>query len=77
MWRVWVRGEVCTRFWWGNLRKRDHWGYTNVDGRIILRWNFRKWEVMAWTRSSWLRIRTYGGRDNELLVSTKCSEFLD
>jgi hypothetical protein len=31
------RGEVCTWFWWGNLRKRDHWGDPDVDGMIILR----------------------------------------
>jgi hypothetical protein len=37
------RGEVCTGFWWGNLRERDHWGVPGVDGRIILRWIFRKW----------------------------------
>ena len=24
MWHVWSKGEVCTRFWWGNLRERDH-----------------------------------------------------
>jgi hypothetical protein len=36
-------GEVCTGFWWGNLRERDQWGDPDVDGRIILRWNFRKW----------------------------------
>ena len=23
---VWRKGEVCTRFWWGNLRERDHLG---------------------------------------------------
>ena len=32
-----------------------------VDGRIILRWIFRKWYVGVWTGSRWLRIRTYGG----------------
>ena len=25
MWHVWKKGEVCTRFWWGNLRERDTW----------------------------------------------------
>ena len=28
----------------GNLRDRDHWGDLDVDGRIILRWIFGKWE---------------------------------
>jgi len=38
------------RFWWGNLRERDHLGNPGVDGRIILRWIFRKWDVggMDW-----------------------------
>jgi len=44
MWRVWGRGEVCTGFWWGNLREKDHWGDPDVDGKIILRWIFTKWE---------------------------------
>ena len=32
-----------------------------VDGRIILRWIIRKWDVGVWTRSSCLRIGTGGG----------------
>jgi hypothetical protein len=31
------------RFWWGNLRVRDHFGDPDVDGRIILRWILRKY----------------------------------
>jgi hypothetical protein len=30
-------------FWWGNLMERHHWGDPDVDGRIILKWIFRKW----------------------------------
>ena len=56
------RGEVCKGFWWGNLRERDHWGDPDVDGRIILRWIFRKWEGVVGTGWSWLRIGTCGGR---------------
>jgi len=43
MCRLWWRREVCTGFWWGNLKERDHWGNPDVDGRVILRWIFRKW----------------------------------
>jgi len=43
------RGEVYTGFWWGNLRERDHLVDPDVDGRIILKWIFRKWEGKAWT----------------------------
>ena len=61
MWHVWRKGEVCTRFWWGNLRERDHGGDQDVDGRII-RWNFWKWEGIVGTGWSWFRIGTGGGR---------------
>jgi hypothetical protein len=42
---VWGRGEVYTGFWWRNLRERDHLGDPGIDGRIILRWIVRKWDV--------------------------------
>jgi hypothetical protein len=54
------RREVYTRFWWGNLRKRDHLGNSGVEVRIITRWIFRKCDVGVWTGSSWLRIGTGG-----------------
>jgi hypothetical protein len=54
--------EARTRFWWGNLRERDHWGDPGVDGRIILRWIFRKWDVGIWTGLGLLRIDTGGGQ---------------
>jgi len=45
----------------GGLRERGHWGDQDVDGRIILRWIFRKLEGVVGTGWSWLRIGTGGG----------------
>ena len=45
----------------GNVRESDHWGDPGVDGKIISRWIFRKYDVGVWTGSSWLRIGTGGG----------------
>jgi len=36
-------------------------GELGVDGRIILRWIFRRWDVGVWTRLIWLRKGTDGG----------------
>ena len=45
----------------GKPRQRGHWGDQDVDGRIILRWIFRKVEGVVETGRSWLRIGTGGG----------------
>jgi len=37
-------GEGHTGFWWGNLGNRDHFEDSGVDGRIILKWIFKKWD---------------------------------
>ena len=45
----------------GNVGERHQWGDTDVDGRIILRCIFRKFDVVVWTGSSWFRLETGGG----------------
>jgi hypothetical protein len=43
------------------LRERDQWGDPGVDGRIILRQIFKKYDIGLGTGLSWLRIETGGG----------------
>jgi hypothetical protein len=45
-----VRGGACTGFWWENMRERKHLVDPGIDGRIILRWIFRRCDVgsMDW-----------------------------
>jgi len=47
----------------GNLTERDYLEYLGVDGRIILKWIFKKWDGRAWTGLVWMRI----GAGGELL----------
>jgi hypothetical protein len=49
-----------------------------TDGRIILRWVFRKWDVGVWTESRWLNIGTVVGTcecSNEPPGYITCWEF--
>jgi hypothetical protein len=48
-------------FLWGNLGERVDLEGSGVDGKIILIWIFRKWDVGVGTGSNWLRIGTGGG----------------
>jgi len=55
---LWGRGQMCAGFR-GNLRERNHLENPDTEGRTILKWIFRKWDMEAWTRLMWLRIRTW------------------
>jgi hypothetical protein len=61
-------GGACRAYWGekrrtqvlvGKPERKNHLGDPGIDGRIILRWIFRNWDVGLWTGSSWLR--TGGG----------------
>jgi hypothetical protein len=38
------RGEVYAGFWLENLSKKDHLEDPDLDGSIILKWIFKKWD---------------------------------
>jgi hypothetical protein len=50
------------RFLVGKLDGKRPWEDPDVDGRIILRRIFKKWDVGLWTGLGWLRIETGGGQ---------------
>ena len=58
---VWGRKEAYRGFGWGNLSERDHLRNPGLDGRIILKWIFRKWDWGHGLELMWLKIRTGGG----------------
>jgi hypothetical protein len=57
---------VHTGFWWGNLREGYHLEDPDVDGRIILKWIFKKWDGgmdwidMAQDRDRWRAVVSAG-----------------
>ena len=46
----------------GKPEERRPLGRFGVDGRIILGWISRRWDVCIWTGLGWPRIETGGGR---------------
>jgi len=55
------RGEEHTGSWWRNMRERGHLEDSGVDGRMILKCIFNKWDVGTWTQLLWLSRWTGGG----------------
>jgi len=56
MWYVWDMGEVYTRFSWRELREREHLENLRVNGKILLKYTFKKWNRDAWIGLLWLRV---------------------
>jgi hypothetical protein len=54
-------GRGAYRILVGKPEGRNHLEDPGVDGRIILKWVFKKWDGMAWPGLICLRIRTVGG----------------
>jgi hypothetical protein len=57
------------------MREREHLEIPGIDGKIILRWIFRKGNVGGWTGPIWAASTCESG--NEPSSSIKCGEFLD
>ena len=51
-----------TRFWWGNLKLRENFEDLGTDGKIILKWIFKKrnvgtdWINLTQKRDRWRNV---------------------
>jgi hypothetical protein len=50
MWYVWQRAGMHSKFWWRNLKDRNHVVVVNADGRIILKCTLKKMDRRAVTK---------------------------
>jgi hypothetical protein len=67
--------KSVTGFLWGDLRGKDHFEDLGVEGNMVLKRFFKKWNGELWTGSIGLRIGTVAGTcecGNEPSGSIKC-----
>jgi len=43
MWHICGRGELRTKFWWGNMKELDHLEDPGIAGNM-LKWILKKWD---------------------------------
>jgi hypothetical protein len=55
--------EMHTGFWWGDLMEGDHLEDRGVDGTIILKWIFKKWDGDM----DWIELAQDGDRRRDLV----------
>jgi hypothetical protein len=57
------RRELSTKFWYENLKERDHYEHLHMKGRIISKWilehgdepfsSIKFWELLEWIHNYW------------------------
>jgi hypothetical protein len=55
-----MQWEMCTGFWWGNLKKRGHLEDIGVSGKKILQESLKKQDGRVLTGFIWIRLGTTG-----------------
>ena len=54
-------GEAQRGFWWGDVMERNNLEDRDVDGKIIVKWFFKKWDGEPWAQFLCLSVGTVVG----------------